>query len=183
MIFVILGVSILILSFVIALISLVREQKKSVGENMASDEAEHNVRVAGESFANNEKPVDIAPHIEKQEEVKTVSLTGANDTNLNEEVPLPWEQKESRESFSPTNTDLRIGVDKFGESRAAKNENVYPEAESEISPVAESATTFENFSEHEEVVVQKEKYDPSLSSGGVVEVSMKDMIEKSKTGE
>ncbi|GEM_PF-5070212 len=183
MIFVILGVSILILSFVIALISLVREQKKSVGENMASDEAEHKVRVAGESFAGNEKPVDIASHIEKLEEVKTASLTGANDTNLNEEVPLPWEQKESSESFLPANNDLRIGGDKFGESKAAKNENVYPDVESETSPVADSATTFENFSEHEEVVVQKGKHDPSLSSGGVVEISMKDMIEKSKAGE
>lgn len=142
MIFILLGILILIAAFVIALVSLIREQKNSSSLTHSHGKTEE---LEPEHAGN--KEIAEAPDIP----------TIKKEAPLHEErEPFPWEIAKAQESD-------------------VKAENTGTEqAENSWKPEILDG-----------VAAKKEDidYNPTLPSGGVVEISMKDMIDHAKNSE
>lgn len=153
MIFILLGIIILIAAFVIALVSLIREQKNSsVNTHLHEkiDELEVKVREKEEAAA-------VVP-----EEAKTAFQP-------EEREPFPWETAQNADvevKAEPIGTEQERMEPEFGFRQTAEPPKEGP-TESDELPSTQDPTN----------------YNPSLPAGGVVEISMKDMIEGAKNSE
>ncbi len=111
MIFVILGIIILIVSFFVALVSLIREQEKI--EDLADKE---NLSGSKESMAMNRsgslpkaQPIDSSPWVGEKEKVETKTAL----PSTTEEVPLPWQEEQEIER-------IRASINRLKSARGQK---------------------------------------------------------------
>lgn len=153
MIFILLGIVVLIAAFVIALVSLIREQKNS------------------SVFTHpHERPFEPEEKAEEKEvvtEKQSPSAEAEKSFKPEEREPFPWEIAESENKIV---APLTLGKDEESEPKF----NTGPIAEVEKEEAGESETPS---------AATQAQYNPSLPSGGVVEIFMKDMIDRAKNSE